>query len=278
MYLNNFYIPSFDFGDEPDYSGYISDQNDIYKNVYDNQLQNQIDNDLTQQLQNYIVQNQQPIQQVNNNNDSQREYIAINKGDTLSKLAARYNTTVEKLAKLNGIKDINRISAGQTLRLSKNVTNKYVDNIRRRLTARRSRNTVSNTVPNQYRYTQQVPMVSYTPERTSVTAKKNSQRKNTQTVTNRNSIFNIPIKVNSNGQLSAFKSTGNEKIFSWFKKDPRQLKNTPYDANSNTETYVMKNRRRNLFAAAYYLTKIAPKENAKKIQQWNRDHQRQHIR
>lgn len=41
----------------------------------------------------------------------------IKRGDTLSGLAARYNTSVSALAKLNGIKNVNLIYAGATLRL-----------------------------------------------------------------------------------------------------------------------------------------------------------------
>jgi LysM repeat protein len=39
----------------------------------------------------------------------------IKKGDNLSSLAKRFNTTVEALAQANGIKDVNRIYAGKTL-------------------------------------------------------------------------------------------------------------------------------------------------------------------
>ncbi len=41
----------------------------------------------------------------------------IKRGDTLSGLAARYKTSVSELAKLNGIKNVNLIYAGKTLRL-----------------------------------------------------------------------------------------------------------------------------------------------------------------
>jgi LysM repeat protein len=41
----------------------------------------------------------------------------IRRGDTLSALAARYNTTVAKLAKLNGIANPDLIYAGRTLRI-----------------------------------------------------------------------------------------------------------------------------------------------------------------
>ena len=41
----------------------------------------------------------------------------IKRGDTLSEIAQMYNTNVEYLAKLNNIKDINKIKAGDTLKL-----------------------------------------------------------------------------------------------------------------------------------------------------------------
>lgn len=41
----------------------------------------------------------------------------IKAGDTLSAIAKKNNTTVDKLAKLNGIKDVNKIYAGQVIKL-----------------------------------------------------------------------------------------------------------------------------------------------------------------
>lgn len=38
-------------------------------------------------------------------------------GDTLSELAQKYNTTVEEIAALNGIKNVNRINVGQKLKI-----------------------------------------------------------------------------------------------------------------------------------------------------------------
>jgi LysM repeat protein len=43
---------------------------------------------------------------------------SIKAGDTLSAIAARNNTTVANLAKLNNISDPNKINAGQTIKLS----------------------------------------------------------------------------------------------------------------------------------------------------------------
>jgi len=86
-------------------------------------------------LGNFIAQ-QQP------STKKQSGYIAINKGDTLSKLAQQYGTTVEDLAKLNGIRDINKIKAGGILRLTNDVKNKYRDSVYTKR-ATRSTKTVS---------------------------------------------------------------------------------------------------------------------------------------
>jgi nucleoid-associated protein YgaU len=43
----------------------------------------------------------------------------VRSGDTLSGIATRYGTTVSKLAAANGIKDPNRIAAGQTIKIVK---------------------------------------------------------------------------------------------------------------------------------------------------------------
>ena len=45
------------------------------------------------------------------------EYYIVKKGDTLSKIAKKYNTTVNKLVALNGIKDPNKINVGQKLQV-----------------------------------------------------------------------------------------------------------------------------------------------------------------
>ena len=43
----------------------------------------------------------------------------VKKGDTLSRIAAKYGTTVKKLASLNSIKNVNLIYVGQVLTISK---------------------------------------------------------------------------------------------------------------------------------------------------------------
>lgn len=45
-------------------------------------------------------------------------YYVVRSGDTLSKIASRYGTTYQQLAKINGIKNPNRIYKGQKLRIN----------------------------------------------------------------------------------------------------------------------------------------------------------------
>lgn len=45
-------------------------------------------------------------------------YVTVEKGDTLSAIARKYNTTVNALATLNNIKNVNLIVVGQTIKLS----------------------------------------------------------------------------------------------------------------------------------------------------------------
>lgn len=45
------------------------------------------------------------------------QYYTVRSGDTLSGIASRYNTSYQTLAKLNGIKNPNRIYTGQSIRL-----------------------------------------------------------------------------------------------------------------------------------------------------------------
>lgn len=141
MYIDDFYLPKFYFGNEPDVDGFVPDQNALpYDSVDDLRMQQAINDDLSRQLHNYIQQ-QKPVQ-----NESKRNYIVIDSGNTLSQLAKQYNTTVEDLARLNGIKDINRIKAGQVLRLNNKVSNKYRDYTYTNRTRKPVRNTNAQPV------------------------------------------------------------------------------------------------------------------------------------
>jgi LysM repeat protein len=45
------------------------------------------------------------------------DYYVVRPGDTLGDIAKRFQTTVEDLAKRNGIRNVNRIYAGQILKI-----------------------------------------------------------------------------------------------------------------------------------------------------------------
>lgn len=49
--------------------------------------------------------------------EAKKEYYTVKSGDTLTKIANKYGTTVDNLVKLNGIKNKNLIYAGQKLRV-----------------------------------------------------------------------------------------------------------------------------------------------------------------
>ncbi len=63
----------------------------------------------------------------NMNNTTSNKYInyIVKRGDTLSKLAVQYNTTVQKLVSLNSIQNPNLIYVGQLLRIPRNPNLKY---------------------------------------------------------------------------------------------------------------------------------------------------------
>lgn len=63
----------------------------------------------------------------NNISNNKRQYI-VSKGDTLTKIAHDNNTTLDELAKINNIKDINSISIGQVINIPK--INRYRPKIR----------------------------------------------------------------------------------------------------------------------------------------------------
>lgn len=187
MYIDNFYLPKFDFGNEPDVDGFIPDQNALpYDSIDDLRMQQAINDDLSQQLHNYIQQ-QKSVQ-----NEPKRNYIAIDSGNTLSQLAKQYNTTVEDLARLNGIKDVNRIKAGQVLRLNNKVANKYKDYTYTNRTRRPARNTNAQTVnTNARNYADKVVITAprrTTPKRSTNVGQKPQTKSvniNKSTVTNR---------------------------------------------------------------------------------------------
>jgi GH25 family lysozyme M1 (1,4-beta-N-acetylmuramidase)/LysM repeat protein len=54
---------------------------------------------------------------VNGSSGSSAQYYTVKSGDTLSGIAAKYGTTYQKLAKMNGISNPNKIYAGQKIRV-----------------------------------------------------------------------------------------------------------------------------------------------------------------
>ena len=132
--MNEFYQPYYDFDQEPIQQGWIPDQNidtnQIYESPYDLQYENQINSDIQNQFQDYMQQRAMQEQQLQKKHESQ--YYQIKKGDTLSQIARAHGISVEKLAKLNDIRDINMIRSGQLLRFDNNVNNRYKSTFRKR--------------------------------------------------------------------------------------------------------------------------------------------------
>ena len=132
--MNEFYQPYYDFDQEPIQQGWIPDQNintnQIYESPYDLQYENQVDTDIQNQFQDYMQQRVMQEQQLQKKHQSQ--YYQIKNGDTLSQIARAHGISVEKLAKLNDIRDINMIRSGQLLRFDNNVNNRYKSTFRKR--------------------------------------------------------------------------------------------------------------------------------------------------
>lgn len=131
--MNEFYQPYYDFDQEPIQQGWIPDQNinmnQIYESPYDLKYENQVNADIQNQFQDYMQQRAMQEQQLQKKHQSQ--YYQIKNGDTLSQIARAHGVSVEKLAKLNGIKDINMIKSGQLLRFDNNVNNRYKSTLRK---------------------------------------------------------------------------------------------------------------------------------------------------
>lgn len=132
--MNEYYQPYYDFDQEPIQQGWIPDQNinmnQIYESPYDLQYENQVNADIQNQFQDYMQQRVMQEQQLQKKHQSQ--YYEIKNGDTLSQIARAHGISVEKLAKLNGIRDINMIRSGQLLRFDNNVNNRYKSTFRNR--------------------------------------------------------------------------------------------------------------------------------------------------
>ena len=132
--MNEFYQPYYDFDQEPIQQGWIPDQNinmnQIYESPYDLKYENQVNEDIQNQFYDYMQQRIMKEQQLQKKHQSQ--YYHIKNGDTLSQIARAHGISVEKLAKLNDIRDINMIRSGQLLRFDNNVNNRYKSTFRKR--------------------------------------------------------------------------------------------------------------------------------------------------
>lgn len=56
----------------------------------------------------------------NDNYNTETIYYTVKRGDTLGKIASQYGTTVQEIAQINGIQNINLIFPGQVLRINRN--------------------------------------------------------------------------------------------------------------------------------------------------------------
>lgn len=253
MYIDNFYLPKFDFGSDPDMSGFIPDQNALpYDTADDLRMQQAINDDLSQQLHNYIQQ-----YKTVETKRKPKDYIVINSGNTLSQLAKEHNTTVEDLARLNGIKDINRIKAGQVLRLNNKVANKYKDytytnNVRkstrnanarnysdevvitvpRRTATRRSMNVnqkpqIKSVNTNKHStnigQSQQIPIVQYTPESNKNyqnSIRKRNQRRTATQASKPRSFFDVILNIGRS--INEENKRERQRLEEYDRKHPRQ--------------------------------------------------------
>lgn len=179
---NNLYgitTPIYDFDTDNSYSGYIPDQNQpqYYQpyNMRDVYMQQQMQQDMEQQFQQYMQQKQAEQQA--------QQYYAIQRGDTLGQIAAAHGMSVEDLARLNGIDNVNLIRAGQRLRFNNDLDNVYRDMtpIRRVRTTRRS--TVSNnTISSNPKRVQQQANNQTEREKIRTAIKKRKQNNNTANI------------------------------------------------------------------------------------------------
>ena len=138
--MEEIYQPYYNFDQQPIDQRWIPDQNTnipIYESPYDLRQQNQINQDIYNQGQTYL---RQLAQQEEAEQQPQNQYYQIKRGDTLSQIAHANGITVEQLAKLNGIKDINRIKAGSILRFDNSVKNRYEGIVSRKPKRKNTRN------------------------------------------------------------------------------------------------------------------------------------------
>lgn len=132
--MNEFYTnPYYDADYTSPISGFIPDQNTQQYPYYGPYAPGyQIDDDentgedvrlaAQQQLAAYVQQKREQEHQ-----QALNDYYTISAGDTLSKIAAAHGMTYQELARLNGIKNADKIRTGQRLRFNDSINNDYKD-------------------------------------------------------------------------------------------------------------------------------------------------------
>lgn len=81
-----------------------------------------VDRDLFSE--NIFLDDTSEIPETENPNDNTKTiYYTVQRGDTLSQIASRFGTTVQEIAKINGIQNINLIYPGQILRINSSTNN-----------------------------------------------------------------------------------------------------------------------------------------------------------
>ena len=131
----------------------------------------------------------------------------VKRGDTLSKIATKYKTTVKKVASDNKIKNVNRISVGQKLKIKTTVTEKVKVTTPKKSAPKK---TVSSK-PATYRYVKSTKTYTYTVKRGDTLGKVAAKYKTTvKKVASDNKIKNVNrISV---GQKLKIKKTVTEKV------------------------------------------------------------------
>lgn len=214
--INNIYgvsTPIYDFDTDNSYSGYIPDQNQSIYYPQDSQrdlyMQQQVEAAVQQQLAQYVQQQAQ-------------QYYNIQRGDTLGQIAAAHGMSVQDLARLNGINNINLIRAGQKLRFNDDLDNVYRNAAptRHTRTIRRS-STSDDIIPSNPKRAQQQANSVNTQNRSTVRKQNNERTYNSKqlpevVVTYKRPVIHKKIDLNNpyyqnNDEITAYRKYKNNK-------------------------------------------------------------------